>query len=337
MTATNNLITDISGITVGNAHDEQLGSGVTAILFEEATVASCAVLGGAAATRDCNCLEPDASVTGVNAIVLSGGSGFGLDAASGVQAFLRERGTGFHVGPAVIPIVPQAILFDLINGGNKDWGLYPPYRELAYHAALEAKKEFQLGTQGAGFGATTVNLKGGLGSASAVTSSGLTVGALVAVNALGSTVLGNGPHFWAAPLEENGEFGNLGLPSPIPASARHLAWKGQTQPATTIALVATDATLTKAQAKRLALAAHDGFARALRLTHAPMDGDTVFSAATGAQPLRDESQDMIELCATAADCLSRAIARGIFEAISLPYPDALPAWKDLYGKQNEEK
>lgn len=327
-----NLITDIPGIRVGNAHDERLGSGVTAILFDAPTIASYAVMGGAAATRDCNCLEPDASVPGVNAIVLSGGSGFGLDAASGVQAFLREQGIGFQVGPVVVPIVPQAIVFDLINGGDKDWGLYPPYRELAYHAARGAGEDFQLGTQGAGFGATTVNLKGGLGSASAITSSGLRVGALVTVNAMGSAVLGDGPHFWAAPFEENGEFGNLGLPSPIPASARKLAWKGATQPATTIALVATDAMLTKAQAKRLAIAAHDGLARALRVTHAPMDGDTVFSAATGAQPLRDEVQDMTELCATAADCLSRAIARGVFEATALPYSNALPAWRNLFGR-----
>lgn len=332
MSKPKNLITDIPGIKIGNAHDERLGSGVTAILFDAPTVASCAVMGGAAATRDCNCLEPDASVPGVNAIVLSGGSGFGLDAASGVQAFLREQGIGFQLGPVVVPIVPLAVVFDLINGGDKDWGLYPPYRELAYRAAQQAGKDFRLGTEGAGYGATTVNLKGGLGSASAVTSSGLRVGALVTVNAMGSAVIGDGPHFWASPLEENGEFGNLGLPSPLPATARKLAWKGATQPATTIALVATDADLTKAQAKRLAIAAHDGLARALRLTHAPMDGDTVFSAATGAQPLCNGPQDMTELCAIAADCLSRAIARGIFEATALPYPNALPAWRDLFGK-----
>lgn len=209
-----------------------------------------------------------------------------------------------------------------------------PTGGLAYRAAQQAGKDFRLGSEGAGYGATTVNLKGGLGSASAVTSSGLRVGALVTVNAMGSAVIGNGAHFWASPLEENGEFGNLGLPSPVPATARKLAWKDATQPATTIALVATDADLTKAQAKRLAIAAHDGLARALRLTHAPMDGDTVFSAATGAQPLRNGSQDMTELCATAADCLSRAIARGILRgnrsAISeCPSRLARPFWKEL--------
>ncbi len=334
MSQPKNLITDVAGLRVGNAHDEKIATGVTAVIFDNETIASCAVLGGAAATRDRDNLEPDANVHGVNAIVLSGGSGFGLDAASGVQAFLREKKIGFDVGGITVPIVPQAIVFDLLNGGNKDWGRYPPYRELGYEAASNASEVFSLGTTGGGYGATTVNLKGGLGSASAMTSSGLTVGALVIVNAMGSTVLGDGPHFWAAPLEKGDEFGGIGYPAPIPESARALAWKGSTQPATTIALVATDAILTKGQAKRLAIAAHDGLARGLRLTHAPMDGDTVFSAATGRKPLRDDLQDMMELCAVAADCLSRAIARGVYEAAALPFADALPAWKDKFKKQH---
>lgn len=330
MTSTGNLITDVRGLHVGNAHDEQIGSGVTAVLFDGPVVASCAVLGGAAATRDRDNLEPEASVGGINGIVLSGGSGFGLDTASGVQAFLREKKIGFDVGGMTVPIVPQAILFDLLNGGDKDWGRYPPYRELGYEAAARAAAEFSLGSQGAGYGATTVNLKGGLGSASAITSSGFTVGALVAVNAIGSAVIGNGPHFWAAPFEEDDEFGGLGLPHPIPQSARKLDWKGSNQPATTIAVVATDAVLTKGQAKRFATAAHDGFARALRLTHAPMDGDTVFSISTGKKPLHDEVQEMIELCAIGADCMSRAIARGVYKATALPYANALPSWKDRF-------
>ncbi|MEN3931475.1 P1 family peptidase [Microvirga sp. W0021] len=334
MAALKNLITDVEGLSVGNAHDVHVASGVTAILFDKPTVASSAVLGGAAATRDRDCLEPDASVPGVNAIVFSGGSGFGLDAASGVQAYLREQNIGFAVGGMIVPIVPQAILFDLLNGGNKDWGRYPPYRELGFAAAEKSAPDFTLGNQGAGYGATTANLKGGLGSASAQTSSGLTVGALVAVNALGSTTIGDSQHFWAAPLEQNGEFGGLGFPSPLPANAQSLIWKGHLQPATTIALVATDAILTKAQAKRLAIAAHDGLARALRLAHAPMDGDTVFSAATAKKPLRNEVDDMVELCALGADCLSRAIARGVFEAETLPFPDAAKSWRDTFKTKN---
>ncbi len=332
MTPAKNLITDVAGLTVGNAHDPAIASGVTTILFDAPAVAGRATHGGAAATRDCDALEPDASVPGINAIVLSGGSGYGLDAASGVQAFLRERNIGFEVGGMVVPIVPQAILFDLLNGGDKDWGRYPPYRELAYAAAGQSSPDFALGSIGAGFGATTVNLKGGLGSASARTSAGHTVGALVAVNAMGSAVLGNGPHFWAAPWEENHECGGRGLPSPITPAARALAWKGMAQPATTIAVVATDAILTKPQAKRLAVAAHDGLARALRLTHAPMDGDTVFAAATGRRKLDHEMQEMTELCAIAADTLCRAIARGVYEATALPFAGALPSWREKHGK-----
>ena len=164
-----NLITDVPGIRVGNAHDPKLASGVTVALFDEGAVVSGAVLGGAPGTRETDLLEPDKLAPGAHAIVLSGGSAFGLDAASGVQAYLREKGIGFPVGNARVPLVPQAIVFDLLNGGDKDWGRYPPYRELGYIAAAEAAPTFALGTAGGGYGATTVNLKGGLGSASAVT------------------------------------------------------------------------------------------------------------------------------------------------------------------------
>jgi L-aminopeptidase/D-esterase-like protein len=330
MTVTKNLLTDVPGIRVGNAHDEKLASGVTVALFESATTASVAVLGGAPAARDIECLEPDRSVAGVDAIVLSGGSGFGLDAASGVQAWLRENGRGFAVGPVRVPIVPQAVVFDLRNGGDKDWGRYPPYRELAYAAAASAAADFALGTAGGGYGATTADLKGGLGSASAVTASGFTVGALVVVNAIASAVIGGGPHFWAAPFEEGREFGGLGLPARITPAMRALTWKTAAPPSTTIALVATDADLTKAQAKRLALAAHGGIAKALRLSHAPLDGDTVFAAATARHPLRDPIFELTAICATAADCLARAVARGVFEATALPFPGAQPAWRDLH-------
>jgi L-aminopeptidase/D-esterase-like protein len=335
MTASRNLITDVAGLRVGNAHDETLASGVTAVLFDEPAVASYAVNGGAPGTRDTDLLEPDKVVPGINAIVLSGGSAFGLDAAGGVQAYLREKGIGFAVGPALVALVPQATTFDLLNGGNKDWGRYPPYRELGYEAAGNAGLDFALGTAGGGYGATTVDLKGGLGSASAVTSAGHTVGALVIVNALASTLVGDGPHFWAGAFEEGEEFGSLGHPPRITSEMRKLNWKGRGQEtapptATTIALIATDAVLTKAQAKRLAVISHDGHAKGLRFAHALYDGDTIFAAATGKKPLKDEAGDFIEIGALAADCLARAIARGVYEATALPFPGAQPSWKDKF-------
>jgi len=333
MKALRNLITDIEGLNVGNAHDAALGSGVTVALFDEPTVASCFVMGGAPGTRETDLLDPDKMVPGIHGIVLSGGSAFGLDAASGVQAYLRERGVGFAIRDIRVPLVSQAVIFDLLNGGNKDWGLYPPYRELGYEAARQAGTEFALGTAGGGYGATMVNLKGGLGSASATTSSGHVVGALVIVNSIASAVIGDGPHFWAAALEEGDEFGGLGHPGTVTPEMRQLTWKGGPQPATTIALVATDAALTKAQAKRLAIASHAGLARALRFSHALFDGDTIFTAATGRKSFQDEAAEFTELTAVAADCLARAIARGVYEATALPFPEAQPAWKDRWGAQ----
>ncbi|WP_230532503.1 P1 family peptidase [Microvirga roseola] len=330
MTQTRNLITDVAGLRIGNAQDAAIGSGVTAALFDEPAVASCFVMGGAPGTRETDLLDPDKMVPGVHGIVLSGGSAFGLDAASGVQAYLREQGVGFAVGPALVPLVSQAVVFDLTNGGDKDWGRYPPYREIGYEAARNAGPDFALGTAGGGYGATTATLKGGLGSASVLTSSGHTVGALVIVNAVASAVIGEGPHFWAGGLEEGHEFGGLGLPERITPEMRPLVWKGGPQPATTIALVATDAVLTKAQAKRLAIAAHAGLARGLRFSHALFDGDTIFAAATGRRPLGNEAAEFTELTARAADCLTRAIARGVYEATALPYPQAQPAWRDRF-------
>lgn len=331
-----NLITDVPGILVGNAHDARLISGVTAVVPDAPAVASVAVLGGAPAGRDLGCLEPDATVDAVHAIVLSGGSGFGLDAAGGVQAWLRERGRGFHVGAAVVPIVPSAVVFDLTNGGDKDWGRFSPYRDLGYAAAAAAAGgSFDLGTAGAGYGASTVTAKGGLGSASAVTSAGHTVGALAVVNALGSALVGQGPHFWAAPLERDGEFGGLGLPETIDTAGLALDWKGrpvQVPPSTTIACIATDAILTKAEAKRIAVAANAGLSRALRISHAAMDGDTVFAVSTRRRLLAGGVQDIVELGAVAADCLSRAVARGVYEA-AIPGPawSGPPAWKDRFA------
>ncbi len=328
-----NSITDIEGILVGNAGDAILKSGVTVVLADPACIASTHVMGGAPGTRETDLLSPENSVETVNAIVLSGGSAFGLDAASGVQSLLREQGKGFAVGNQTIPIVPAAILFDLINGGSKDWGRYPPYRELGYRAAQNVGKDFTIGTAGAGTGALVAGLKGGLGTASAMLPSGFTIGALAAVNALGSPVIGEGPHFWAAPFEMDSEFGALGYPHPLPVDASHIRIKFRPPEQlqnTTIAVLATDAKLTKAQAKRLAIAAHDGFARALWPAHTPMDGDIVFALATGGSGKVPTAEEWIDLSAAASSVMSRAIARGIYNATPAD-GDFFASWKAKFG------
>ncbi|MCX7311586.1 MAG: P1 family peptidase [Alphaproteobacteria bacterium] len=326
-----NLITDVAGVRVGHADDRQLGSGATVVLFDEPAVAAVDVRGGGPGTRESALLDPAMTVERIDAITLSGGSAFGLDAASGTQAWLRAHGRGYAVRTALVPIVPAAVMFDLLNGGDKDWGLYPPYRELGYAATASATSDFNLGSTGAGCGVTTADLKGGLGSASAQTRSGVTVGALAVVNAVGSAVIGGGPHFWAAPFERGGEFGGRGFPASVPPEALAFRAKGQAGENTTLVVVATDAALTKAQTRRLAMMAQDGMARALRPVHTPLDGDLVFAAATGATPLADPVIALAELGSLAADVVARAIARGVYEARALPFAGALPSWRDKFG------
>src|SRR5215212_5578305 len=222
-----NLITDVAGVRVGHADDPKLGSGATVVLFEQPAVAAADVRGGGPGTRESALLDPAMTVERIDAITLSGGSAFGLDAASGTQAWLREHGRGFQVREARVPIVPAAVMFDLLNGGDKDWGLYPPYRELGYAATAAAARDFTLGSAGAGLGATIIDLKGGLGSASAQTADGITVGALSVVNAVGSAVIGGGPHFWAAAFERGSEFGGRGLPASVSQEALAFRAKGQ--------------------------------------------------------------------------------------------------------------
>jgi len=322
-----NLITDVAGLSVGNADDARIRTGVTALLGKAPFTCGVHIMGGAPGTRETQLLAPDRLVQQVDALVLSGGSAFGLDAASGVADGLRAMGRGFDVGGQRVPIVPGAILFDLLNGGEKDWR-DNPYNALGRHALAAAAPEFALGTAGAGAGATAGAFKGGLGSASAVLENGITIGALVAVNPLGSVTVGDGPHFWAAPWEMAGEFGGLG-------PARHfdpgfeprpeLQFEARPGQATTIAIVATDAALTQAQATRLATAAHDGMARAIVPAHTPYDGDLVFAAATGARALPDPDFDPLRLGHAGATCLARAIARAVFLATPAP-GDTLPTW-----------
>jgi L-aminopeptidase/D-esterase-like protein len=329
-----NLLTDIAGVRVGHAADAKLASGVTAIIFDKPAAAAIDVRGGGPGTRESALLDPANTVEGIDAIMLGGGSAFGLDAAGGVQAWLAEHGRGFAVRGAVIPIVPGAIVFDLLNGGDKSWGRFSPYRDLGYAAAAAASTDFALGSAGAGFGATTANLKGGLGSASAMTPDGVTVAAIAVVNAVGSVTVGDGPWFWAAPFEVGGEFGGRGLPASFTPDMLRMRLKGGAAATsaenTTLALVVTDADLTKGQAKRLAMIAQTGMARAIYPVHAPLDGDVVFTAATGARPV-DPLFGLTELGMVAANVLARAIARGVYAATALPFPGALPAWKDRFG------
>ncbi|MCB1405701.1 MAG: P1 family peptidase [Rhodobacteraceae bacterium] len=320
-----NLITDVPGLSAGHAADPTLKSGATVVLGDVPMVAGVHVMGGAPGTRETDLLAPDKMVQAVDALVLSGGSAFGLAAAQGVADALAQRGRGFAIGSVRVPIVPGAILFDLLNGGNKGWS-ENPYPALG-RAALDAcTRDFTLGTIGAGAGATVAGLKGGLGSASVVLASGITVGALVAVNAVGGVTVGDEPAFWAAPFEIGDEFGGLGVargkPTLFPPPVKRLG------EATTIAIVATDATLTKPQATRMATAAHDGLARAVVPAHTPHDGDLVFAAATGQRPLPEGGA--LELGHAAALCLSRAIARGVYHARAEP-GDLLPCWQDRFG------
>jgi L-aminopeptidase/D-esterase-like protein len=323
-----NLITDVAGLRVGHAEDARLRSGVTTVICDRPATASVKVLGGAPGTRETDLLEPHNLVENVDAVVLSGGSAFGLDAASGVQAALREADRGFEVFGLRVPIVPCAILFDLANGGDKQWGRYPPYRELGHEAALGASEDFAIGSKGAGLGALTAGLKGGLGSASTRLASGITVGAIVAANPSGSVTVGTSRHFWAAPFEIGDEFGGLGYPHPLPPDAGDLRLKfreAMPYANTTLAVIATDAELDKAGAKRLAVAAHTGLARAIWPSHTPVDGDIVFALATGGSGMKPSRTEFMDLCAAAAATAARAVARGVFSATQQD-GDLFPAW-----------
>jgi L-aminopeptidase/D-esterase-like protein len=329
-----NLLTDVPGVRVGHADDAALASGVTAIVFDAPAIASIDVRGGGPGTREDAALKPESTVEAIDGIALSGGSAHGLDAAGGVQAWLAEQGRGFQVRGAVVPIVPGAICFDLLNGGNKAWGRFPPYRDLGYAAARAASADFALGSVGAGLGAGTANFKGGLGSASAQTEGGVTVGALAVVNAIGSVTVGDGPWFWAAPFEIGNEFGGRGLPASFTPDMLKARLKGGPAATalenTTLVVVVTDAMLTKPQARRLATIAQTGMARAIYPVHAPLDGDVVFAAATGKKPV-DPLFGLTELGMVAANTVARAVARGVHGATALPFLGALPAWSDRFG------
>ena len=326
-----NLITDVPGLRVGAAQDARLASGVSVVVFDEPATAGMAALGGAPALRDGALLAPEMTVDWVDALALSGGSAFGLDTSGGVMAYLATLGRGFAAGSARIPIAPGAALFDVDNGGDKAWGRRAPYGDLGYEAAANAGADFALGTAGAGYGASTADLKGGLGSTSAVSSQGYIIGALVAVNAVGRATRGPTPHFWAAPYERDGEFGGLGEGATPTRDALAMRLKRDEPANTTIAVVATNAPLDKAQMTRVAIMASGGFAMGLRPAFAPADGDIVFAASTKRAARAPTLRDLTEIGLLAAECVARAIARGVYEATPLPFPGAKPSWRQRYG------
>ncbi|MEO9899533.1 P1 family peptidase [Nisaea sp.] len=312
-----NLITDVSGLLVGNAHGEDLRSGVTVLVPHGELVAAVDSRGGGTGSREFDLLRPEATVQSVNAIVLSGGSAFGLDAAGGVMASLRAKGIGYRAGTSIVPIVPTAILFDLNNGGDKDWGDSSPYPALGQTAFDSASVNFDQGNAGAGFGANAGGFKGGLGSASVqVADDGTTVGALVAVNSVGAVTYPVSGAFYAWGSEAGNEFGGVLPVAEDRGNAVRMPKLAGPRENTTIGIVATDAALTKSQCQQFAIMAHQGLTRAIRPANTPFDGDVVFGVSTGIRPLADPVLDLATLGAHAADCLARAVARGIFEADS---------------------
>ena len=330
-----NLITDVAGLKVGQAQDPGVRTGVTVILPDQACVVASDVRGGGPATRETDATALENLVHAFDAVVLSGGSVYGLAAADGVVSWLGSQNRGFTFAPTPgvprSPVVPAAALYDLANGGRKDWGMEPPYRALGVSAAQTAGLHFELGTAGAGYGAMAGGLKGGIGSASVVSAEGIVVGAIVAVNAAGSAIAPGGKTFWAAPYEIGNEYGGLGSAGlkAAPGDWGRVKDKPEARKNTTIALVATDAVLTPDQCKRVAMMAQDGLALAIRPVHTPFDGDVVFAMATGRTALSDPAPvATAKIGSLAADTLARAIARAIFEAT--PWPGAkVPTWRSL--------
>ncbi len=316
-----NLLTDVPGLLVGHVADKTLRSGLTVVLPERRMACSVDVRGGGSGTRETDLLRPEASAKAVDAICLSGGSAFGLDAASGVMHWLAARKRGVDVRGHIVPIVPAAILFDLHNGGAKDWGTEPPYRRLGLQACdAAAGGTFPLGNVGAGYGAMAGLIKGGLGSASWVEKDGLVVAAMVAVNSVGSVLTPGNRSFWAAPFEQDGEFGGL----PFAAAAIDLGLAAESRIAgpaagshTCIGVIATNAALDKTNLRHVLAMAHDGLARAVRPVHTPFDGDTLFALAAATwqdTSGADRSWLISRVGSIAADCVARAVARGVWAA-----------------------
>ncbi len=321
-----NLITDVPGLSVGHATCERSLSGVTTLFGDAPLTAGVDVRGGAPGVRETDTLAPDALIGQAHAIVLAGGSVFGLGAADGVASELSNAGIGLKLmaHTRAIPIVPAAVLHDLAGDGDKTW-TESPYRRLGVESFANRGRRFALGAVGAGRGARAGYVQGGLGSTSIDLGDGLIVGALVAVNPVGTVFLEDGRTFLAWPYELDGEFGGHRpdlragpLVDPVPAASR-LSEIGRIEAGTStvIGVVATSAPLSTAECRRIAVMAHDGIARAVRPSHTPFDGDTIFAVATGVSPLsgdRTRQAQIARMGAAAADCLARAIARAVYAA-----------------------
>ena len=325
-----NLITDLEGVLVGNSEDKSVATGVTALFLPERGVAACDMRGGAPGTRETDALESTCLVDAVDAVFLSGGSSYGLEAGSAITAWLGARGRGYSLidGLPPSPIVPGAILFDMANGGEKSWGETPPFAALGRQACEEAGRDFPLGNVGAGYGASCGRLKGGLGSASYVSPDGLEVGALVAVNAFGSAISPKTGRLWAEAAALQGEMGSHvkeSLDDDIYAGTKAEGFMPGAN--TTIGIVAVNAKITVPEAKRIAMMAQDGLARGLRPVHSPMDGDTIFVVSTGRWDMGEEARalSLTRLGTLAADCVLRAIGRGVYEAESLNH---IPSYRE---------
>jgi L-aminopeptidase/D-esterase-like protein len=332
-TGPRNLITDVPGLLVGQAEDAVAITGTTVVLCEAPATASVDVRGGAPGSRETELLDPAAMVSRIDAIVLSGGSAFGLAAAEGVMEALAAMGRGLPVRDVRVPIVPAAILFDLMFPGRQHWSGEPPHRRLGREALARAGRDFALGNAGAGFGAKAGGLKGGVGSASLHLTDGAVVGALVAVNSWGAVVRPDNGRLWAADQALVGEI----PPQPAAASAPldpedfSACAPGAAGANTTIAVVATDAPLDKSQCRRLAIMAQDGLAQAIRPAHTPFDGDTVFALSTAPEAVAiADAARIARLGAAAANCLARAIMRAVIAAEPL---GGFPSWRQLYGGQ----
>ena len=326
-----NLITDVSGLSCGSVFDTHLRSGVSVILPDEGSTAACHVSGGAPGVIGHDVLESGNIVERIDGLFLSGGSVYGLASGAGMVDWLGVRARGFRFAglenvPSA-PIVCGAILFDLNNSGNKDWGKRSepaPYYALAQKACEGASKDsFPLGNFGAGYGAVAGSIKGGLGSASYITEEGFEVGALVAVNSFGSVIDPRTGKLWASALELDEEMGGEMGSAERTKKELDIFADSKAHPRvgtnTVIAICATNAIITSGEAKRLAIMAQDGIARACRPAHTLFDGDSVFVVATGKKVIEESMRhiSLTKIGGLLADCLTRAIGRGVWEAESL--------------------
>jgi len=287
--------TDVVGLHVGQAHDDEVNTGVTVIIPEAPVTMGVDVRGGGPGTRDTDALDPTCLVEKVHGLVLSGGSVFGLAAADAATNLLSNDNIGLSFGPRTVPVVPSAILFDLANGGNKAWGGSPPYYGLGEEAYGKLTTHVEQGRAGAGYGARAGDQLGGIGTASLVTQGGVIVSAIVAVNSFGKVT-----------RDPNATHGIIDMPK--------LGFVGTN---TSIGAVATNVALDKAGCKRLAIMSQDGFARSIRPIHTPFDGDTIFAMSTGAFSPKEEMAALLAVVGTlAADCVARAVENAIKASVS---------------------